>query len=47
MNLQKGRFDGGGPAASPLIKSAKNAEREKRVGTVRIFYVTPQFPGVR
>ena len=39
VNLQKGRFDCGGPAASLMIKSAKNAEREKRIGTVRIGYL--------
>ena len=39
VNLQKGRFDDGGPAASPMIKSAKNAKREKRVGVVRIAYL--------
>ena len=32
MNLQKGRSDCSGPVASPMIKSAKNAEREKCIG---------------
>ena len=43
MNLQKGRSDGGGPATSPMIKSAKKmAKREKRIGAVRIGYL-PQW----
>ena len=33
---KKGRFGDGGSAASPMIKSAKNTEREKRIGAVRI-----------
>ena len=38
VNLQKGRFDDGRPIASPMIKSAKNVERKKRIGVVRIAY---------
>ena len=34
VNLQKGRFDGGGPAVSLMIKSAKSTEREKRIGVL-------------
>ena len=33
-NLQKGHFDGSGPTASPMIKLAKNIEREKSSGGV-------------
>ena len=39
MILQKGRSDGDGPTASPVIKSSKNVEREKRIGIVRIAYL--------
>ena len=39
-NLQKGRSGGGGPIASPMIKSTKGAEREKKIGVVRITYLT-------
>ena len=42
VNLQKKRFSGGRLAASPMIKSAKNAKREKRIGVVRIDYL-PQW----
>ena len=31
MNLQKGSSDGGGSVASPMIKSVKGAEKEKRI----------------
>ena len=40
MNLQKGRSDGDGPTTSSMIKSAKKmADREKRIGAVRIVYL--------
>ena len=40
MNLQKGHSGGGGMAASPMIKSAKSTEKEKRIGVVRIAYLS-------
>ena len=40
MNLQKGRSGGSGLAAFPMIKSTKNAEKEKRIGVVRIAYLS-------
>ena len=39
VNLQKGRFDGSGSVASPMIKLAKNMEREKRISGVGIAYL--------
>ena len=39
MNLQKERSGHAGPVVSPMITSVKNAEREKRIGTVRIAYL--------
>ena len=39
VNFQKGRSDNDGSAASPVIKLAKNVEREKRIGVVRIAYL--------
>ena len=40
MNLQKGCSDDGGLATSLMIKSTKKiAEREKRIGAVRIVYL--------
>ena len=37
MNLQKGQSDGGGPAASSMIKSAKSTEgKKKEVRTIRV-----------
>ena len=39
VNLQKGCFSSSGPAASPMIKSTKGAEREKIIGVVRIAYL--------
>ena len=33
VNLKKGRSDSGGSAASPMIKSIKSVEREKRIVT--------------
>ena len=38
VNLQKWPSNGGGLTASLMIKSAKNGEREKRIGAVRIAY---------
>ena len=40
VNLQKGCSGGGGSAASPMIKLAKIVEREKRIGAVRIDYLS-------
>ena len=31
VNLQKGHYGGDGAAVSPMIKSEKSAEREKRI----------------
>ena len=42
VNLQKGSSNSGGPIASLMIKSAKNEDREKRIGVVRIAYL-PQW----
>ena len=39
MNLQKRHSGGGGWAASPMIKSTKNIEMEKRIGAIRIAYL--------
>ena len=39
MNLEKGCFGDGGLAASSMIKSTKNAKREKIIGAVRITYL--------
>ena len=36
------RFGGGGLVVSPMIKSSKNAEMEKRIEAVRIAYL-PQW----
>ena len=38
MNLQKRHSNGGRSASSPMIKSTKSAEKEKRIGVVRIAY---------
>ena len=35
MNLQKGRSNGDKPPSSPMIKSTKTAEREKKIGAVK------------
>ena len=40
MNMKKGRSGGSGLVASPMIKSAKNAKREKRKGAARIAYIS-------
>ena len=42
VNMQKGCFNGGVSTTSWMIKSAKGAEREKRIGVVRIAYL-PQW----
>ena len=42
MNLQKGHSGGGRLVASPMIKSAKNAKRKKRISAIRIAYI-PQW----
>ena len=39
VNLQKGHSEGAGLVASPMIKSAKSEEREKRIGEFRIAYL--------
>ena len=41
VNLQKGHCVSGEPAASPMIKLAKSAEKEKRTRIVRIAYLSP------
>ena len=40
MNLQKESFDGDGLTASPRVKFAKSANREKRICVVRIAYLS-------
>ena len=40
LNMKKGRSGYSGSATSPMIKSAKNAEREKRKGAARIAYIS-------
>ena len=40
VNLQKERLGSGGLAVSSMIKLAKNVEREKRIGAVRIAYLS-------
>ena len=39
VNLQKGRSGDNRPIASPMIKSAKNLERKKRISGVGIAYL--------
>ena len=39
VNLEKGHSSDDGLTASSMIKSAKNTERKKRIGAVRIAYL--------